>query len=96
MTIIPIGFSAMTYVMAKWIWDKEWPTYNHNFGVGVLLLLPGFIFFKLGLDDENDWCRLNHNLWHFFVALAFIFFAECVDENCHPIAVHKNLVCDDS
>ncbi|KNC46015.1 uncharacterized protein AMSG_00133 [Thecamonas trahens ATCC 50062] len=39
--------------------------------LGIALVLIAFFFFSRGLDEDNDWIRLNHGLWHVFISLAF-------------------------
>eukprot|EP00386_Alphamonas_edax_P012234 GDKI01038287.1.p1 GENE.GDKI01038287.1~~GDKI01038287.1.p1 ORF type:complete len:261 (-),score=35.41 GDKI01038287.1:336-1118(-) len=54
--------------------DKR-PKFDTWQSVMALLSLCGAIFFFIrGLDDHNDWLRLNHGMWHVFVSL----FAYCV------------------
>ena len=40
---------------------------------GVLLLVAGVVCFVRGLDDETDYLRVWHGLWHCFVGLASFF-----------------------
>jgi len=35
--------------------------------------LLSFCFFYLGLDEDRDWLRINHSLWHLLIGLASFF-----------------------
>jgi len=39
-------------------------------GLGTFLGFVAFIFFAKGLDEERDWLRISHSLWHLFVGLS--------------------------
>eukprot|EP00013_Stygamoeba_regulata_P013912 CAMPEP_0177669082 /NCGR_PEP_ID=MMETSP0447-20121125/23208_1 /TAXON_ID=0 /ORGANISM="Stygamoeba regulata, Strain BSH-02190019" /LENGTH=208 /DNA_ID=CAMNT_0019175839 /DNA_START=15 /DNA_END=641 /DNA_ORIENTATION=+ len=41
---------------------------------GAGFIAVAFIFFARGLDEDNDYLRLNHGLWHVFSSIAFHFF----------------------
>jgi hypothetical protein len=40
---------------------------------GLNLLIPAIYFFIKGLDDENDYLRINHGMWHLFIGIAFFY-----------------------
>jgi predicted membrane channel-forming protein YqfA (hemolysin III family) len=41
---------------------------------GACFIVVAFFFFARGLDEDNDYLRLNHGLWHVFSSIAFHFF----------------------
>jgi predicted membrane channel-forming protein YqfA (hemolysin III family) len=52
---------------------KRIPSFNHNVWYGLTLGTIALVFFVRGLDEDNDYLRINHGLWHFFVGLAIYF-----------------------
>jgi predicted membrane channel-forming protein YqfA (hemolysin III family) len=44
-----------------------------------LLMACGIFFFILGLDDDNDYLRIKHGLWHAFVGASFYYFFKSKD-----------------
>jgi len=38
--------------------------------IGCGLTAIALVFFVFGLDEDHDWLRLNHGLWHLFIGLA--------------------------
>jgi predicted membrane channel-forming protein YqfA (hemolysin III family) len=37
---------------------------------GLLLMIIGLYFFIKGLDDDNDYLKMNHGMWHVFSAIG--------------------------
>ncbi len=38
--------------------------------LGFIYLVIAIIFFVLGLDDDNDYLRIYHSVWHFFIGIS--------------------------
>lgn len=71
MTIIPI-VAALIFVV---IWYIAYPEkrvrfYRKRLIAGIISMIIAIVFFVRGLDDERDWLRLNHGLWHAFGGLG--------------------------
>jgi len=64
--IILIGKYVYTRTRPEWI-------FGFHFAIGMLVLVFAIYFFVKGLDDANDWYRINHCMWHFFIGFAFYF-----------------------
>ncbi|KYQ89287.1 hypothetical protein DLAC_09947 [Tieghemostelium lacteum] len=73
-TILPIGASFFLMILQHLYKRKvpEW-VYNREFHYGLGLLAIAAVFFVRGLDDDNDYLRINHGIWHFFVGFAFYY-----------------------
>ena len=72
-TIIPLLTSALVS-LAVFLFTPPHsrPTFAATeVKVGLAIVAVAAFFFSRGLDEDNDWIRLNHGLWHFFIALAF-------------------------
>jgi hypothetical protein len=41
--------------------------------IGFILAVVAFYFFKQGLDEDNDYLRLNHGMWHLLIGLSSYF-----------------------
>lgn len=72
-TFLPIGigwFVAMARLL--WFTPKEFrPMYSgKTLSAGIVCLLLGLYCFIRGLDDENDYLRMWHGMWHLFAALG--------------------------
>lgn len=76
-TIIPILFSV-AILLCKIYWSKRFISGNRKdvFLASIAGVIAGYFFYK-GLDDANDYLRLNHGLWHFFAGIAIYFFYMC-------------------
>ncbi len=49
---------------------KKIPTYNVQMKKGAISFFPvAAFFFYLGLDENNDYLRFYHGMWHFTVSL---------------------------
>lgn len=47
------------------------PNLNYKMFVkGTSIMCIAFFFFKLGLDDNNDYLRIYHGMWHLTVGFA--------------------------
>jgi hypothetical protein len=81
-TIIPIVFATMIAI-GRWILVPEIrPVIEKSkIWLGLFLTAVAIFFFVRGLDDDNDYMRINHMLWHLFIALALSAF--------HRAKIHK-------
>lgn len=74
-TIIPILVPMFIMIFVNIFNPKMRPNYQKkNLLKGTILLIIAIYFFIKGLDDENDWIRLNHGLWHTFGSFSFYYF----------------------
>ncbi|GAM23954.1 hypothetical protein SAMD00019534_071290, partial [Acytostelium subglobosum LB1] len=73
-TILPILLSVFLLVCTH-IYKRRVPEWlkTRHFMYGVGTLLVAAFFFARGLDDENDYLRINHGIWHLLVGFAFWF-----------------------
>eukprot|EP01127_Copromyxa_protea_P000679 TRINITY_DN10583_c0_g1_i1.p1 TRINITY_DN10583_c0_g1~~TRINITY_DN10583_c0_g1_i1.p1 ORF type:complete len:208 (-),score=13.48 TRINITY_DN10583_c0_g1_i1:33-623(-) len=69
-TIIPIVFSFIVMLFNWFFVLKTIPPVGPRFWMGTSFGLVALFFFYQGLDDDNDWIRLNHGLWHFFAGCS--------------------------
>jgi predicted membrane channel-forming protein YqfA (hemolysin III family) len=73
-TILPIVIPFGCCIVVRLTTTKFRPTYvMKNLYIGLACVVVGVFFFVRGLDDDNDWIRINHGLWHAFVAVALYF-----------------------
>lgn len=50
------------------------PRYNvKRLSYGLVFMIIGVVFFIRGLDDINDYLKINHGLWHSFAAIGSMF-----------------------
>ena len=78
-TILPliIDFSFAFFLMIRY--GK--PSFNKStLQKSCLFMLISLIFFYKGLDDLNDYLRIWHALWHFFVGLTSFYFLQIQEE----------------
>ncbi|KAN0011855.1 hypothetical protein ACTFIU_007426 [Dictyostelium citrinum] len=73
-TIIPI-VSALILLIIRHSLRRKIPDW-----IKTKFFLYGFgffgvaaFFFARGLDDNNDYLRINHGIWHFFIGISFYF-----------------------
>ena len=67
MTIIPIVTAAIFCIIWYFVFpERRVQFYKKRFIAGMIFLAIAILFFVRGLDDDNDWLRLNHTLWHAF------------------------------
>eukprot|EP01112_Ceratiomyxa_fruticulosa_P009646 TRINITY_DN2525_c0_g1_i1.p1 TRINITY_DN2525_c0_g1~~TRINITY_DN2525_c0_g1_i1.p1 ORF type:complete len:232 (+),score=23.99 TRINITY_DN2525_c0_g1_i1:219-914(+) len=73
-TVVPI-LLPLLLLIAKLLYNRKVPAWikSTSFRIGLLLLVVAVFFFVRGLDDDNDYLRINHGLWHFFIGLSFYF-----------------------
>ena len=45
------------------------------------MIISLFFFYK-GLDDLNDYLRIWHALWHFFIGITSFYFLQIQEEKC--------------
>jgi hypothetical protein len=73
-TFLPI-LVALFYNMIRMIFfvpKHYWPNYNTRMiSIGFLFLIVAVIFFIRGLDDEKDYLKINHGLWHCLGGIGF-------------------------
>jgi hypothetical protein len=78
-TILPLilDFSYAFFLMIKY--GK--PNYNKStlYQACFFMLISLFFFYK-GLDDLNDYLRIWHALWHFFVGITSFYFMQIQEE----------------
>ena len=80
-TILPLilDFSYAFLLMIKY--GK--PSYNKStLQKACLFMIISLIFFYKGLDDLNDYLRIWHALWHFFIGITSFFFLQIQEEKC--------------
>ncbi len=46
---------------------------SKSFHKGVAFLILSLVFFARGLDEDHDYLRISHGLWHCFGATSFYF-----------------------
>jgi predicted membrane channel-forming protein YqfA (hemolysin III family) len=57
---------------------------------GALILTSAVVFFVRGLDDNNDYLRINHGMWHCLVSISSFYLWQSVDKDrADPVV--KNL-----
>ena len=78
-TILPLilDFSYAFFLMIKY--GK--PNYNKStLQQACLFMLISLFFFYKGLDDLNDYLRIWHAIWHFFVGITSFYFMQIQEE----------------
>ena len=76
-TIIPILFCALCLL---WNVCLIWPQlerrshFNHLWRRGFVLMALALIFFYRGLDEDNDYLRINHGLWHLCIGFSVYYY----------------------
>jgi len=89
-TLVPILFWTVVcflkHITTYFIYGDS-PNYNwRNFKIGLGIMLIAVVFFAKGLDDRNDYLRLYHSLWHFFVTISSYWLWQIVEtENKHKL-----------
>ncbi|EGC32626.1 hypothetical protein DICPUDRAFT_38112 [Dictyostelium purpureum] len=73
-TVIPIVSTLVLLIIRHVLKQKvpEWIKTKH-FLYGIGFFFVAAFFFVRGLDDDNDYLRINHGIWHFFIGVAFYF-----------------------
>jgi len=51
------------------------------FRKGMSLMSIAVVFFIFGLNDEFDYCRIFHGLWHFTASMGLFYLLQCVDKD---------------
>jgi hypothetical protein len=71
-TIAPILlFDVVVVVLKVWYWGRVRVTYNwRRLGASLAILAIGSYFFFKGLNEFEDYLRLNHGIWHMMAALS--------------------------
>ena len=78
-TILPLilDFSYAFFLMIKY--GK--PNYNKStLHQACFFMLISLFFFYKGLDDLNDYLRIWHAIWHFFVGITSFYFMQIQEE----------------
>jgi hypothetical protein len=59
------------------------PKYNKSTikKAGIFMIISLFFFYK-GLDDLNDYLRIWHAFWHFFIGITSFYFLQIQEEKC--------------
>lgn len=72
-TVLPI-LLAVFIMLSKFIFTQQLPSFDRmNLIFGMLASLIGIIFFQRGLDEDHDYLRLNHSMWHAMAGIATYF-----------------------
>lgn len=72
-TVLPI-LLAVFIMLSKFIFTQQLPSFDRmNLVLGMLCCLIGIVFFQFGLDEDNDYLRLNHSMWHAMAGIATYF-----------------------
>ena len=76
-TVIPILIAAFI-MLTKYIFTQQLPNCDRaNLIMGSIVCLIGIVFFQRGLDEDSDYLRLNHSVWHAMAGLATYFWYRC-------------------
>ncbi|KAJ9455545.1 hypothetical protein DIPPA_04730 [Diplonema papillatum] len=76
-TVVPVLLSVFICLAKFVVVDRQPPSYlrapaeRRKFLTATATLAVSMYFFVKGLDDTNDYLRINHGLWHLFSGLAF-------------------------
>ena len=63
---------------------------KYYFGRGVSIMTFAVYFFIRGLDDKNDFLRLNHGLWHCCCGLSSFYLWQSIDKDKGDLSI-KNI-----
>jgi len=90
-TILPI-VSSLILLIAHHAYKRKVPEWlkTRHFAYGIGLIVVAAVFFVRGLDDDNDYLRLNHGIWHFCVGIAFYFIFLSREKQSTKNLLHKN------
>eukprot|EP00771_Trimastix_marina_P000577 gnl/Trimastix_PCT/1596.p1 GENE.gnl/Trimastix_PCT/1596~~gnl/Trimastix_PCT/1596.p1 ORF type:complete len:222 (+),score=2.62 gnl/Trimastix_PCT/1596:58-723(+) len=78
-TLIPILCMFALFLIRLMFFSRDNMAWCHYQLIwGAIFLVPTCICFARGLDDDHDWIRLWHGLWHFFASLCMYFFISSV------------------
>ena len=79
-TVIPIIIFFVLFLI-KVIFIRR-PRFNSYYIIrGACLLLVAIYFFTKGLDENSDYLRINHGMWHCFVGMSSFFLWQCIDKD---------------
>jgi len=78
-TIFPIVIDFLFSFLLIFLYGK--PIYNKStLQKACLFMLISLFFFYKGLDDLNDYLRIWHALWHFFIGITSFYFMQIQEE----------------
>lgn len=78
MTILP-NLVWLAMLVGSFVVRGRRPRYNYRLLLGLAATGVAFVFFYFGLEEEKDYLRLCHGLWHACMGVATYFFFHCVD-----------------
>ena len=80
-TIFPIVLDFSFSFVLLFLYGK--PNYNKSTikKAGIFMIISLFFFYK-GLDDLNDYLRIWHAFWHFFIGITSFYFLQIQEEKC--------------
>lgn len=96
MTVAPVVISSLVAVAAVW-WHRRpsQPLFAVRLGhweyrsyLG--LVAVALIFFALGLDEEKDYMRIYHGLWHFLAGLGGYLLSRANERGLAEIAASES------
>ncbi len=78
-TIFPIVLDFSFSFVLLFLYGK--PKYNKSTikKAGIFMIISLFFFYK-GLDDLNDYLRIWHAFWHFFIGITSFYFLQIQEE----------------
>ncbi len=84
-TVLPILLIATYSFVQLWRTPARYrPRFNRKKLLGGLLfVLLGLIFFVRGLDDDNDYLKMNHGLWHSLAGIGCLFLLSGKQDSVH-------------
>jgi hypothetical protein len=91
-TIIPVVIPTVLALFRKYLFvPLEYrPRFNsQRILYATILFTFALFFFALGLDDDNDYLRIKHGMWHAFIGAAFYFFFRSKDAQNTNVQKHK-------
>jgi predicted membrane channel-forming protein YqfA (hemolysin III family) len=76
-TVLPILVAAFI-MLSKYIFTQQLPAFDRmNLVLGSLACIIGIIFFQRGLNEDIDYLRFNHAIWHAMAGIATYFWYRC-------------------
>lgn len=81
-TVVPVVIFYVALAF-KLIFYRRPRIYYDNFNRGCLILGFGFFCFYKGLDDDNDYLRIWHGIWHCCGSTSLFYFYQSLSKNKH-------------